>query len=281
MLESELIRIVHRNAISATIHELNSAGEVANYGLLLQAARIMPGAAIQKEKGERLVVVAVSPREVDVYSASDKKRKKVTLSAKTVLDEYKVSADGPTTVTGKELAKLASSLNEDAQFELAVGCLQVALACKEQELGGISMGISVTTAPANARNVVATKGFAKGAQLFVPCSTSISKAVEGKTYPDTAVHVKNVRSPTSSRTWDVVVLPKIVMPASGDDAKPVIIPPFWFVKTTHHAELANAHIVYEEYELGECWCRPIPVMAAKKTIEAGAEVVCHRPKKAD
>ena len=87
MLESELIRIVHRNAISATIHELNSAGEVANYGLLLQAAHIMPGAAIQKEKGERLVVVAVSPREVDVYSASDKKRKKVTLSAKTVLDE--------------------------------------------------------------------------------------------------------------------------------------------------------------------------------------------------
>ena len=122
-----------------------------------------------------MVVVAVSPREVDVYSASDKKRKKVTLSAKTVLDEYKVSADGPTTVTGKELAKLAPSLNEDAQFELAVGCSQVALACKEQELGGINMDISVTTAPAYARDVVATKGFAKGAQLFVPCSPSIIK----------------------------------------------------------------------------------------------------------
>ena len=273
---------MHRSALPATIHELNSAGEVANYGLMLQDAHIMPGATIQNDEGERFHVVAVGPLVVDGYDASDKKRKKMSMSARKVLEEYKVLADVPTTVTGNELAKLAPSLNDDIQFEIAVCCLKVALARKEQEIvQDISKLTIVTSAPTNARTVVAKEGFAKGAKLFVPCSMNIIKAVDGKSYPESAVHVKKLKSPVSAQTWDVVVMPKISVPASGDDTKSAIIPSFWFAKTTIHAEVANAHIVYEECKLGdgEGCSVDVPIMAAKKAIQAGAVIMYHRPKK--
>ena len=248
--------------------------------MLLHEAGVTPGVAIGKPKDSsvRLVVDSVSPTEVVAHDTAAKKRQKVTLTAQTVLDEYKVIDDEPTVVSGKDLQKVAPSLDEDAQWEFAANCLRVSLAMKDQELKENCMNVAVTTSPTNARCVVATKRFEKGAALFVPCSINISKAVEGKTYTDAAVHVKKIRSPTSSLTWNAVVVPKIVVKVKDDDAKQRCIPPCWFVQTTQHAELANAHLTHEDYDGGVRVS--LPIMSAKKAIDAGAAIVCYRSKQA-
>ena len=239
----------------------------------------MPGVAIGKsctDSSVRLVVDSVSPTEVVAHDTAAKKRQKVTLTAQAVLDEYKVVDDIPIVLSGKDLQKVAPSLDEDAQWEFAANCLRVALAMKDQELKENCMKVAVTLSPTSARGVVATKRFEKGAALFVPCSITVIKAVEGRTYSDNAVHVKKIRSPTSSLTWDAVVAPRIVVKVKDDDAKQRCIPPFWFVQATPHTELANAHITHEDYEVGVRL--NVPIMSAKKAIDAGATIVCYRPK---
>ncbi len=72
-----------------------------------------------------------------------------------------------------------------------------------------------------------------------------------------------------------MVEPKNVVKVKGDDAKQRCIPTFWFVQTTQHAELANAHITHSDYDCVVRVC--VPIMIAKKAIDAGAAIVCYRP----
>ena len=106
----------------------------------------------------------------------------------------------------------------------------------------------------------------------------VQKRVPGKTYGDSAVSVGRLKSPSSAKAWEAVVLPKITIPHEQDQKGKACVPVWWFVQTTPHVEVANVHVVSKDVQVASVKLS-VPIMVAKQYISVGDELLVHRPKK--
>jgi hypothetical protein len=270
--------VARKGALPSNITQLDSKGEVVDYSNLLASAGISKDTVLEKMiDGLRFLVLDVSPNEVQLQSDADKRRR-VVVHASAVLENYKVATCIPIVVSGKELAQMCPSMNEEIQWELAASYVKIALCQLEQDEKMLGAGVCVTLSPLVARTVIAERDFPKHALLFPASSMNVQRKVESKTYPDNAIHLGKIKTTFSSRAFDAMLMPSKITVDVKDATARRLVPPFWFVKSTIHQEVSNCSIVSKEVDVNGMKVAA-PVMQTRKAIRAGDELLEFRPKR--
>ena len=259
--------------LPANFAKLDSDGEVADFSEMLKNAGIVPDVLIQKnDEEQKYQVVATHPMEVHVVNPAPQrgKKKKVAIAASDVLQDYKVVKEEAVQVGEKELSQRIPACHQDVQFDAVLGCIKAAMVNLDWEMRPKLKLLKATVEPYQQRGVFAEKSIEKGTILLAPCSMHIAKLVPGRAYQDSAVDLGIVKSPWGSFSWRFVVM-------SPKASEKEMVSLFWFVKDAKHHELANITLTVKAVDRYGIQVQ-VPMMKAKKSIEAGTELKICREK---